>query len=157
MRAQILQGRTPRIYLRFWESNNTLSNKRHSRHQVGALIPTTPYNPLLNQERMGGDTARSTTPRSLCSYTHLYLKTSNNKESPYPFSMLHPVQPLNKRYLEHPRRSQYPATEGTYILPHHSKSASPCEHNLPTPCPPSTPILVQHKFGPKPQTFKNAS
>ena len=36
-----------------------------------------------------------------------------------------------------------PATEGRHILPYHAKPESPCEHNLPTPCPPSTPILVQ--------------
>ena len=60
------------------------------------------------------------------------------------FSMFYLVQRSNRRYLEHLIRSQYPATEGTYILPYHFKSVSPCEHNLPTPCPPSTPILVQH-------------
>ena len=61
------------------------------------------------------------------------------------FSVFYLVQLSNKRYFEHLTRSQRPATtEGTYILPYHFKSASPCEHNLPTPCPPSTPILVQH-------------
>ena len=60
------------------------------------------------------------------------------------FSMFYLVQRSNRRYLEHLMRSQHPATEGTYILPYHFKSASPCEHNLPTPCPPSTPILVQY-------------
>ena len=60
------------------------------------------------------------------------------------FSTFYLVQRSNRRYLEHVMRSQQPATEGTYILPYHIKSASPCEHNLPTPCPPTTPILVQH-------------
>ena len=36
-----------------------------------------------------------------------------------------------------------PAAERQHILPYHTKPDSPCEHNLPTPCPPSTPILVQ--------------
>ena len=60
------------------------------------------------------------------------------------FSMFYLVQLSNKHYIEHLMRSPYPATEGRHILPYHFKSASPCEHNLPTPCPPSTPILVQH-------------
>ena len=60
------------------------------------------------------------------------------------FSTFYLVQRSNRRYLQHVMRSQLPATEGTYILPYHFKSVSPCEHNLPTPCPPSTPILVQH-------------
>ena len=40
-------------------------------------------------------------------------------------------------------RSPPPAAERQHILPYHTKPDSPCEHNLPTPCPPSTPILVQ--------------
>ena len=60
------------------------------------------------------------------------------------FSTFYLVQRSNRRYLEHVMRSQQPATEGTYILPYHIKPASPCEHTLPTPCPPTTPILVQY-------------
>ena len=60
------------------------------------------------------------------------------------FSTFYLVQLSNRRYQEHLIRSQHSATEGTHILPYHFKSTSPCEHNLPTPCPPSTPILVQH-------------
>ena len=40
-------------------------------------------------------------------------------------------------------RSPPPVAERQHILPYHTKRDSPCEHNLPTPCPPSTPILVQ--------------
>ena len=60
------------------------------------------------------------------------------------FSTFYLVQLSNRRYQEHVIRSQHSTTEGTHILPYHFKSVSPCEHNLPTPCPPSTPILVQH-------------
>ena len=50
--------------------------------------------------------------------------------------------------MERLLRNKYPATEDTYILSHY-RPASPCEYNLPTPCPPPVPILVRLKSGPK--------
>ena len=59
------------------------------------------------------------------------------------FSTFYLIQLSNEYYIEHILRSPPPATERMQILPYHHQSVSPCEHNLPTPCPPSTPILVQ--------------
>ena len=59
------------------------------------------------------------------------------------FSPYYITQLSNEYYIEHFMRSPPPATERMNILPYHHQSDSPCEHNLPTPCPPSTPILVQ--------------
>ena len=59
------------------------------------------------------------------------------------FSPFYITQLSNEYYIEHFMRSPPPATERHHILPYHTKPDSPCEHNLPTPCPPSTPILVQ--------------
>ena len=59
------------------------------------------------------------------------------------FSMFYLVQLSNAQYMEHAMRSPPPATEGRNILPYHVRRFSPCEHNLPTPCPPSTPIQIQ--------------
>ena len=59
------------------------------------------------------------------------------------FSSFYIVHVSNEHYIEHYLRTQQPATEGQHILPYHIKQDSPCDHNLPTPCPPSTPILVQ--------------
>ena len=59
------------------------------------------------------------------------------------FSPFYIVQVSNEHYIEHYLRTPPPAAEGQHILPYHNKPDSPCEHNLPTPCPPSTPILVQ--------------
>ena len=58
-------------------------------------------------------------------------------------NMFYLVQLSNQYYIEHSQRSLHPATERRQILPYLHPRASPCEHNLPTPCPPSTPILVQ--------------
>ena len=59
------------------------------------------------------------------------------------FSSFYIVHVSNEHYLDHHLRTQQPATGGHEILPYHIKQDSPCDHNLPTPCPPSTPILVQ--------------
>ena len=59
------------------------------------------------------------------------------------FSPFYIVQVSNEHYIEHYLRTPPPAAEGQHILPYHNKPDSPCEHNLPTPCPPSTRILVQ--------------
>ena len=59
------------------------------------------------------------------------------------FSPFYISQLSNEYYIEHHLRSPPPATGRRQILPYHIKPDSPCEHNLPTPCPPSTPILVQ--------------
>jgi hypothetical protein len=59
------------------------------------------------------------------------------------FSPFYIIHLSNVYYIEHFMRSLPPAAEGQHILPYHNKPDSPCEHNLPTPCPPSTPILVQ--------------
>ena len=59
------------------------------------------------------------------------------------FSSFYIVHVSNEHYLDHHLRIQQPATRGHEILPYHIKQDSPCDHNLPTPCPPSTPILVQ--------------
>merc|ERR1712051_1014445 len=59
------------------------------------------------------------------------------------FSSFYIVHVSNEHYIDHHLRTQQPATEGHEILPYHIKQDSPCDHNLPTPCPPSTPILVQ--------------
>ena len=59
------------------------------------------------------------------------------------FSSFYIVHVSNEHYIEHYLRTPQPTTEGQHILPYHNKQDSPCEHNLPTPCPPSTPILVQ--------------
>ena len=59
------------------------------------------------------------------------------------FSTFYLVQLSNAQYMEHTMRSPPPATEGRKILPYHVKRFSPCKHNLPTPCPPSTPIQIQ--------------
>ena len=53
------------------------------------------------------------------------------------------VQLSNQYYQGHIQRSPPPAAERRQILPYLHPTASPCEHNLPTPCPPSTPILIQ--------------
>ena len=55
------------------------------------------------------------------------------------------IQLANQCYLDQIQRSPPPATERRQILPHLHPTASPCQHNLPTPCLPSTPILVQLK------------
>ena len=59
------------------------------------------------------------------------------------FSSFYIVHVSNDHYIEHYLRTPQPATEGQHILPYHNKQDSPCKHNLPTPCPLSTPILVQ--------------
>ena len=59
------------------------------------------------------------------------------------FLSFYTVHISNEHYIEHCLRTQQPATEGQNILPYYIKQDSPCDHNLPTPCPPSTPILVQ--------------
>ena len=59
------------------------------------------------------------------------------------FSSFYIVHVSKEHYIEHYLRTPQPATEGQHILPYHNKQDSPCEHNLPTPCPPSTPILIQ--------------
>lgn len=59
------------------------------------------------------------------------------------FSPYYITQLSNEYYIEHLLRSPAPAAGRKQILPYHTKPDSPCEHNLPTPCPPSTPILVQ--------------
>ena len=59
------------------------------------------------------------------------------------FSSFYIVHVSNEHYIDHHLRTQQPATGGHEILPYHIKQDSPCDHNLPTPCPPSTPILVQ--------------
>ena len=59
------------------------------------------------------------------------------------FSLFYIVHVSNEHYIEQYLRTPQPATEGQHILPYHNKQDSPCEHNLPTPCPLSTPILVQ--------------
>ena len=67
------------------------------------------------------------------------------------FSTFYLLQLSNDHYMEHLMRSPPPSTEGRNILPYHVTRHNPCEHNLPTPCPPSTPILIQlTKLGPKP-------
>ena len=59
------------------------------------------------------------------------------------FSPFYIVHLSNEHYIEHVMRAPPPAAEGQQILLYHIKPDSPCEHNLPTPCPPSTPILIQ--------------
>ena len=59
------------------------------------------------------------------------------------FSPFYIVHLSNEHYIKHFMRSPPPAAEEQHILLYHNKPDSPCEHNLPTPCPPSTPILVQ--------------
>ena len=71
------------------------------------------------------------------------IRRSNEQGTAMFFSSFYIIQLSNEYYIEHLRRSPPPATDRRHILPYHTKSDSPCEHNLPTPCPPSTPILVQ--------------
>lgn len=59
------------------------------------------------------------------------------------FDQFYIVQMSNQYYQEHTQRIPPPAAERRQILPYLHPTASPCEHNLPTPCPPSTPILIQ--------------
>ena len=60
------------------------------------------------------------------------------------FSTFYLVQLSNDHYMEHLMRTPPTATEERNNLPYHVNRRSPCEHNLTTPCPLSTPILIQH-------------
>ena len=71
------------------------------------------------------------------------------------FSSFYIVQLSNEHYIEHIMRGTSPVAEGQNILPYHIKQDSPCEHNLPTPCPPSTPILVQLTNSGRPNTVSS--
>ena len=71
------------------------------------------------------------------------------------FSSFYIVHLSNEHYIEHNMRRPPPLAEGQNILPYHIKQDSPCEHNLPTPCPPSTPILVQLTNSGRPKTVSS--
>ena len=72
-----------------------------------------------------------------------FTSTTGNRH--IPLSLVHLAQRSNRRCLEHLRRSEKtPRDRGKVHPTNTSKSASTCEHNLPTPCSPSTPIPVQH-------------
>ena len=56
----------------------------HFENQIqDTIFPPRHTSPLPNRERMGGDTARSTTPRSLTHTTKSVLY-KHHRESPYP-------------------------------------------------------------------------
>ena len=81
---------------------------------------------------------KNSSDRNICIF-----QTKQLQEFAMSFSVFYLTQLSNKCYIEHVMRSPPPATRRIEILPDQHKSASPCEHNLPTPCPQSTPILVQ--------------
>jgi hypothetical protein len=77
---------------------------------------------------------------------HVWAKGISNKRQQgiaMSFSTFYIVQLSNGHCVEHIMRGTSPVAEGQHILPYHIEQDSPCVHNLPTPCPPSTPILVQ--------------
>ena len=112
-------------------------------------FPPRHTSPLLNPERMGGDTAHSTTPRS--THSHKYV---------CPFSDKHPwglaissinVLPNTAIWTDaawNDHNGTNTQRPGTRISYHPYRPASPCEYNLPIPCHPPVPILVRLKSGP---------
>ena len=70
MRIYTLQGSPPQMYFHHGEATTTHPTTPYSQPNSGHKFPTRPHNPLLYQERMGGDTARSTIPRSFA-YTNI--------------------------------------------------------------------------------------
>ena len=64
----MLQGSTLRSYPHTRESKHISSDKRHSPPNPGHCFSPRHTSPLLKPERMGGDTAHSTTPQSTHSH-----------------------------------------------------------------------------------------
>ena len=85
----------------------------------GHYFPPRHISPLLNPERMGGDTAHSTTPRSTHSHkTRLsFLRRTPIRTRHILHTRSTKYSYLNRRYMEQPQRNKYPATGDTHILP----------------------------------------
>ena len=90
-----------------------------------------------------GNLCKPSLGHTLLTNNNIYFSDKQQEGTAMSFSPFYLVHLSNEHYIEHVMRTSPPAAERQLILPYHNKPDSPCEHNLPTPCPPSTPILVQ--------------
>ena len=143
-----MQGSTLRLYPRTREAitshptNATLTNKFRalfSHHATRVLCLT----------RRGWEGTQRIQPHpgqlTLTKYVCPFLRQTPTRTRHILYKCSTKYSYLNRRYMERLQRNKYPATEDTYILSHY-RPASPCEYNLPTPCPPPVPILVRLKI-----------
>ena len=81
-------------------------------------LPPRHTSPLLNPERMGGDTAHSTTPRSTHSHKYVlsFLRQTPMRTRHILYKRSTKYSYLNRRCMERPQRDKYPAAGDMYIL-----------------------------------------